>query len=43
MMFIYTIYVTSVLLVSEVTPGLLAGEEPNAHQFLCHDLINGGG
>jgi hypothetical protein len=27
----------------EVTPGLLAGAEPDAHQFLCHDLINGGG
>jgi hypothetical protein len=31
------------MLASEVTPGLLAGAEPNAHQFLCHDLINGGG
>jgi hypothetical protein len=30
------------LLASEVTPGLLAGAEPDAHQFLCHDLINGG-
>jgi hypothetical protein len=32
-----------IMLASEVTPGLLAGAEPNAHQFLCHDLINGGG
>jgi hypothetical protein len=22
---------------------IAAGAEPNAHQFLCHDLINGGG
>jgi hypothetical protein len=29
------------LLASEVTPGLLAGAEPDAHQFLCHGLING--
>ena len=29
------------MLVSEVTPGLLVGAEPNAHQFLCHGLING--
>jgi hypothetical protein len=26
---------------SEVTPGLLAGAEPDTHQFSCHDLING--
>jgi hypothetical protein len=31
----------SKVLASEVTPGLLAGAEPNAHQFLCHGLING--
>ena len=31
------------MLASEVNPGLLAGAKPNAHQFLCHDLINGGG
>jgi hypothetical protein len=29
------------MLVSEVTPGLLAGAEPDAHQFLCHGLFNG--
>jgi hypothetical protein len=29
------------MLALEVTPGLLAGAEPNAHQFLCHGLING--
>ena len=29
------------LLVSEVTPGLLAGAEPDAHQLLCHGLSNG--
>ena len=29
------------ILASEVTPGLLARAEPNAHQFLCHGLING--
>jgi hypothetical protein len=29
------------MLASEVTPGLLAGAEPNAHQFLCHDSFNG--
>jgi hypothetical protein len=26
---------------SEVTPGLLAGAEPEAHQFLCHGLLKG--
>jgi hypothetical protein len=31
------------MLASEVTPGLLAGAEPDAHQFLCHDFIIGGG
>jgi hypothetical protein len=31
------------MLATEVTPGLLAGAEPDAHQFLCHDLMNGGG
>jgi hypothetical protein len=25
------------MLATEVTPGLLAGAEPDAHQFLCHD------
>jgi hypothetical protein len=29
------------MLASEVTPGLLAGAEPDAHQFLCHGLFNG--
>jgi hypothetical protein len=29
------------MLAPEVTPGLLAGVEPNAHQFLCRNLING--
>jgi hypothetical protein len=29
------------MLATEVTPGLLAGAEPNAHQFLCHGLIMG--
>jgi hypothetical protein len=29
------------LLASEVTPGLLAEAEPDAHKFLCHGLING--
>jgi hypothetical protein len=29
------------MLALEVTPGLLAGAEPKAHQFLCHGLING--
>jgi hypothetical protein len=32
-------YVT--LLETEVTPGLFEGAEPDAHQFLCHGLING--
>jgi hypothetical protein len=35
--------VRHLVLASEVTPGLLAGAEPDAHQFLCHDLMNGGG
>jgi hypothetical protein len=30
---------TAYVLASEVTPGLLAGAEPDAHQFLCHDLF----
>jgi hypothetical protein len=30
-----------IMLASEVTPGLLAGAEPDAHQFLCHGLFNG--
>ena len=29
------------MLASEVTHGLLAEVEPNAHQFLCHGLFNG--
>ena len=29
------------LLASEVTPGLLAGEEPNAHQFYVTIVFNG--
>jgi hypothetical protein len=29
------------MLASEVTLGLLAGAEPDTHQFLCHGLING--
>jgi hypothetical protein len=29
------------MLASEVTLGLLAGAEPDAHQFLCHGLFNG--
>ena len=29
------------MLALEVTPRLLAGEEPSAHQFLCHSLIDG--
>ena len=29
------------MLASEVTPGLLIGVEPDAHQFLCHGLFNG--
>jgi hypothetical protein len=31
------------ILATEVTPGFLTGAEPDAHQFLCHDLMNGGG
>jgi hypothetical protein len=31
------------VLETEVTPGLLAGAELDAHQFLCHDFMNGGG
>ena len=31
------------ILATEVTPGFLTGEEPDAHKFLCHDLMNGGG
>jgi hypothetical protein len=30
-----------IVLATEVTPGLLAGAEPDAHQVLCHDLFNG--
>ena len=29
------------MLALEVAPGLLAEAEPNAHQFLCHGLIDG--
>jgi hypothetical protein len=29
------------LLESEVSLGLLAGAEPDTHQFLCHDLFKG--
>lgn len=28
-----------IVLATEVTPGLLAGAEPDTHQFLCHGLF----
>jgi hypothetical protein len=34
-------YWGSIVLATKVTPGLLAGAEPDAHQFLCHSLFNG--
>jgi hypothetical protein len=34
---------TPEMLATKVTPGLLAGEEPGTHPFLCHDLMNEGG
>jgi hypothetical protein len=35
------IFTFLILLVTEVTPRLLAEAKPDAHPFLCHGLING--